>query len=36
MTITFLMTELGYDGDHSDGGCNKAKLKHMTCPMARA
>jgi len=36
MTITFLMKELGHDGDHSDGGCNKAKLKHMTCPMARA
>jgi hypothetical protein len=36
LTITFFMKELGHDGDHSDGGCNKAKLKHMTCPMARA
>jgi hypothetical protein len=31
-----LMKGLGHDGGHRFGDCNKAKLKHMTCPMARA
>jgi hypothetical protein len=36
LPFTFLTKGLGHDGGHSDGGRNKAELKHMACPMARA